>query len=110
MSESLSKGARGGVKDLRKEIDPLVKDSTPGIAKTSLKSGSVPKRSVGVTVTGITRPHALAVRQVFSFPGGGVWIPSPKPDGQSRGRGNYTRGVRGVRGERVGRRGFGRTR
>ena len=70
--ESLIKGARGGVKDLRREIDPLdvVKDSTPGIAKTSPKSGSVPKRSVGVTGIGITRPHALAVRQVFSFPGG----------------------------------------
>ena len=71
MSESLIKEARGGVKDLRREIDPLdvVEDSTPGIAKTSPKSGSVSKRSERGSGTGTTRPPALAVRQVFSFPG-----------------------------------------
>ena len=33
--ESLIKGARGGIKDLRREIDPLdvVKDSTPGLRR-----------------------------------------------------------------------------
>ena len=72
MSESLIKEARGGVKDLRREIDPLdvVEDSTPRIAKTSPKSGSVSRRSVRGSGTGTTRPPALAVRQVFSFPGG----------------------------------------
>ena len=48
MSESLSKGAREGVKDLRTELDPLdkVQVTTPGTVKIGLKSGSVHKRSV----------------------------------------------------------------
>ena len=72
--ESLLKGALGGVQDHRRNLDPLdaVKASTPGIVKTGLKSGSALKRIVGVTLTGIGRQHASAVRPVFIFPGGGL--------------------------------------
>ena len=77
MSESLSKGARGGVKDLRTELDPLdkVKVTTPGIVKTGPKSGSVLKRSVEDTLTGIGRLHASSVGPVFIFPGEGSGPP-----------------------------------
>ena len=75
--ESLVKGARGGVKDHSTDLYPLdvVKARTPGIVKTGPKSGSVLKRSVEDTLTGIGRLHASAVGPVFIFPGEGSGPP-----------------------------------
>ena len=69
-SESLPKGARGGVKDLRTDLDPLdkLKVTTPGTVKISPKSGHA--QSVQeVTLTGIGRQHASAVGLPFICPG-----------------------------------------